>query len=69
MNLRRHDLNLLVILEAVLREGSISAAARRLNLTQPAVSQGLGRARVMFGDPLMVRSGMTPTSLLSRSTT
>lgn len=57
MNMRRHDLNLLVILEAVLREGSISAAARRLNLTQPAVSQGLGRARAMFGDPLMVRSG------------
>lgn len=57
MNLRRHDLNLLVILEAVLREGSISAAARRLNLTQPAVSQALARARAMFGDPLMVRSG------------
>lgn len=57
MNLRRHDLNLLVILEAVLREGSISAAARRLNLTQPAVSQALSRARAMFDDPLMVRSG------------
>lgn len=57
MNLRGHDLNLLVILEAVLREGSISAGARRLNLTQPAVSQALGRARAMFNDPLMVRSG------------
>lgn len=57
MNWRNYDLNLLTTLEAVLREGSISAGARRLNLTQPAVSQALGRARVMFGDPLMVRSG------------
>lgn len=55
--MRRHDLNLLVILEAILREGSISAAARSLNLTQPAVSQALQRARAMFGDALMVRSG------------
>lgn len=57
MNLRRYDLNLLVVVEAVLREGSISAAALRLGLTQPAVSQALARARAMFGDPLMVRSG------------
>ena len=55
MNLRGHDLNLLVVLEAILAEGSISRAAARLNLTQPAVSQALQRARQMFGDPLMMR--------------
>lgn len=64
MNLRRHDLNLLVILEAILSEGSISRAAARLNLTQPAVSQALNRARGMFGDPLMMRDGrgLRPTA-------
>ena len=64
MSLRRHDLNLLVILEAILREGSVSAAARRLNLTQPATSQALERARAMFGDPLMLRRGrgLVPTA-------
>lgn len=63
MNMRRHDLNLLTILEAILREGSISAAAGRLNMTQPAASQALARAREMFADPLLIRSGrgLTPT--------
>lgn len=64
MSLRRHDLNLLVILEAILRTGSITAAARTLNLTQPAVSQALQRARDMFGDTLLLRTGhgMVPTA-------
>lgn len=64
MNLRRYDLNLLVILEAILNEGSISLAAERLRLTQPAVSQALQRARDMFGDPLMMREGrgLRPTA-------
>ena len=57
MNMRRHDLNLLTVLEAILREGSISAAAARLNMTQPAASQALARAREMFSDPLLIRSG------------
>ncbi len=57
MNLRRIDLNLLVILDALLREGGVSDAARRLNLTQPAVSVALSRARALFGDPILVRSG------------
>lgn len=64
MNLRRYDLNLLVILEAILSEGSTSLAAERLHLTQPAVSQALQRAREMFGDPLMMRDGrgLRPTA-------
>ncbi|MBL9048225.1 MAG: LysR family transcriptional regulator [Tabrizicola sp.] len=63
MNLRTVDLNLLVILDALLREGGVTGAALRLNLTQPAVSIALRRAREMFGDPLLVRSGagMRPT--------
>lgn len=64
MNLRRYDLNLLVVLNAVLAEGSVSLAAVRLNLTQAAVSQALERARDMFGDELMLRSGrgLAPTT-------
>lgn len=63
MNLRRYDLNLLVVLDVLLAERSATAAARRLNLTQPAVSQALARAREVFGDPLLVRdgAGMVPT--------
>jgi DNA-binding transcriptional LysR family regulator len=63
MNLRSIDLNLLVILDALLREGGVTGAALRLNLTQPAVSIALRRAREVFGDPLLVRSGagMRPT--------
>jgi DNA-binding transcriptional LysR family regulator len=57
MDLRRVDLNLLLLVDAVLREGSASGAARRLRLSQPAVSQGLKRAREVFGDPLLARHG------------
>ncbi|MDM7932726.1 LysR family transcriptional regulator [Tabrizicola sp.] len=57
MDLRRVDLNLLRLVEAVLREGSASRAAQTLGLSQPAVSQGLRRARDLFGDPLLARHG------------
>ena len=57
MDLRRVDLNLLRLVEAVLREGSASRAARSLRMSQPAVSQGLRRARDVFGDPLLARHG------------
>ena len=57
MDLRRVDLNLLRLVEAVLREGSASRAARILRVSQPAVSQGLRRARDVFGDPLLARHG------------
>lgn len=64
MNLRSVDLNLLVALDALLTERSVTRAARRLNLTQPAASQALRRARETFGDPLLVRrgAGMARTS-------
>lgn len=57
------DLSLLPVLDALLREGTVSAAADRLGMAQPAVSKHLRRLRDYFGDPLFVRSGqrMLPT--------
>ena len=68
INLSRVDLNLLVVLEAIVAEGGVSRAAARLNLTQPAVSHALGRLRDLFDDPLFVREGrsLAPTSLTRR---
>ncbi|MEX1057818.1 MAG: LysR family transcriptional regulator, partial [Natronospirillum sp.] len=51
MNLSRHDLNLLVYLEVLLRERNVTRAADRLGISQPAMSNGLKRLRVMFNDP------------------
>ncbi|WP_095588857.1 LysR family transcriptional regulator [Actibacterium ureilyticum] len=63
MNLRALDLNLLVILDALLDEGHVSRAAVRLNLSQPAVSNALQRCRDLLGDPLLERGrgGMVRT--------
>ncbi|CAN7347252.1 LysR family transcriptional regulator [Pseudoduganella sp. LjRoot289] len=63
MEPRDMDLNLLVVFQEVLREGQISAAARRLKLSQSAVSNALARLRRTFGDELFVRTanGMQPT--------
>ena len=63
MNLNRIDLNLLVYLDALLRERNVTQAANQLNLSQPAMSNGLRRLRELFDDPLLVRTsdGMTPT--------
>lgn len=55
MNLRSVDLNLFVILDALLDEAHVSHAARRLNLSQPAVSNALQRCRDLFDDPLLTR--------------
>jgi DNA-binding transcriptional LysR family regulator len=57
------DLNLLAVFQEVYRERQISAAARRLGLTQSAVSNALARLRRTFGDELFVRTahGMQPT--------
>ena len=65
INLSRIDLNLLVVLEAIVAEGGVSRAAARLNLTQPAVSHALARLRELFDDALFVREGrsLAPTSL------
>lgn len=57
MNLSAVDLNLLVVLDAVLVERSATRAAKRLGVTQPAVSNALVRLRDLFGDPLVVREG------------
>ncbi|KAF1054392.1 MAG: PCP degradation transcriptional activation protein [Stenotrophomonas maltophilia] len=54
-DLRRLDLNLLVILDALLAERHVSRAAERLAMSQPAVSHALARLRERLGDPLLVR--------------
>lgn len=63
MNIAKVDLNLLVYLDVLLREGSVTRAANQLSITQPAMSNGLKRLRDLFKDPLLVRTsdGMTPT--------
>ncbi|MCM3274381.1 LysR family transcriptional regulator, partial [Paenibacillus elgii] len=57
------DLNLLKVFEALYEEGGASRAALRLDLTQSAVSAALGRLRVIYADPLFVRTGrgLAPT--------
>lgn len=64
MDTKRLDLNLLMTLEALLQERNVTKAARRLHLSQPAVSAQLSRLRVLFGDPLLLpaQRGMTPTA-------
>ena len=62
-DIRNLDLNLLKTFDALMDEGSVTRAAQRLMLTQPAVSAMLTRLRDYFDDPLFVRSqrGMVPT--------
>lgn len=55
--LSRLDLNLLVALDALLSERSVTRAAERLGLSQPALSASLSRLRVHFQDPILVREG------------
>lgn len=63
INLRSLDLNLLLVFDAIHGEGSISKAAHKLHLSQPAVSNALARLRERLGDPLFERHarGMQPT--------
>ncbi|MCI1899037.1 MAG: LysR family transcriptional regulator [Enterobacter sp.] len=63
-NLRTLDLNLLKTLDALLDERSVTRAASRLSLTQPAVSGMLNRLRDYFDDPLFIRvpHGIVPTT-------
>jgi len=66
----RPDLNLLVTLDALLTEGSVARAARRLRLSPSAMSRALARLRETIGDPLLVRAGRglvpTPRALALR---
>ena len=64
MNITAVNLNLLLAFEALLEERSVSRAAARIGLSQPAMSNALGRLRATFSDPLFTRTarGMTPTS-------
>ena len=57
------DLNLLLALDALLAEGSVTSAARRLGLSSSAMSRTLARLRSATGDPLLVRAGrgLVPT--------
>lgn len=63
MNLSGFDLNLLKVLDALLREGTTVAAGERIGLSQPAVSAALGRLRAALNDELFVRRGqrLVPT--------
>lgn len=59
------DLNLLALFDVLMAERSVTGAARKLHLTQSAVSHALGRLRRQLNDPLLVRGpgGMEPTPL------
>ena len=75
MNLARLDLNLVVALRALLEERGVTRAARRVGLSQPAMSAALARLRRHFDDELLARVGgayeLTPlgTALLERTST
>jgi DNA-binding transcriptional LysR family regulator len=56
MNLAAIDLKLLVVFDAVMSEGSVTRAGTRLGMTQPAVSNALGRLRYLLKDDLFVRA-------------
>lgn len=68
MDLRNADLNLLVHLDALLTESSVTQAAARIGLSTPAMSHALSRLRAQLQDPLLVRAGrtMVPTSRAER---
>ncbi|MFD2435935.1 LysR family transcriptional regulator [Modicisalibacter luteus] len=63
-DLRRVDFNLLIVFETLMHERSVTRAAEKLFLGQPAISAALARLRTLFDDPLFIRTGrvMEPTS-------
>lgn len=63
MKLESLDLNLLLVFDALATERSVTQAAAKIGLSQPALSNALGRLRTLFGDPLFerVRGQMQPT--------
>ena len=73
MNLGRLDLNLLVALDALLQQRSVTRAAAQMGLGQPALSASLARLRRHFGDELLHRVGneyrLTPLAVELRART
>ena len=65
IDLRRFDLNLLVVFEVLMTERNVTRAAERLGRTQSAVSHSLSRLRSQLGDPLLIKGGrrMEPTAV------
>lgn len=65
MRLNKVDLNLFVVFNAIYMQGTLTRAAEVLCITQPAVSNALGRLRLIYNDALFVRTGkgMVPTPL------
>lgn len=63
MNVKKQDIGLLMCFEAIAASGSVSKAAQQMHVTQPAMSNALGRLRKLFADPLFVktREGVAPT--------
>jgi len=63
MNIRKSDLHLLLCFDALASTGSVSQAAHRMGITQPAMSNVLARLRERYADLLFVktRNGMSPT--------
>ena len=68
MHIKDIDLNLLRVFDAVYRTRNVSRAAETLDLTQPAVSQGLTRLRLLVKDPLFIRAsgGVQPSPRADR---
>ncbi len=68
MNIQNFDLNLLLALDALLKEQHVTRAALRIGLSQPAMSNALARLRDLLDDPLLVRTakGMVPTPRAER---
>src|ERR1035437_4565653 len=63
VQLRKIDLNLLLLLDVLIEERSVTRTAKRLSMTQPALSNALNRLRETLNDPLLERTneGMEPT--------
>lgn len=63
-DLRRTDINLLVVFDTMMRERNVTRVGQKLFLCQPTISSALGRLRLVFNDPLFIRTGrvMQPTA-------
>ncbi|CAN5487712.1 LysR family transcriptional regulator [soil metagenome] len=68
MDIRKIDLNLMLVFDALMHEGNLTRAGFRLGLSQPAMSHALGKLRKLSGDELFVRvpTGMEPTPFAQR---